>query len=146
MYERILAAIDATPNENAVLNHTQRLAQLTGATVHLLHVAALHVTPGDIMEGAALGHVPSDDDFDTKERVLLQAAVDQLSAAGITAKGELARAEEHDIADVILERAKALDVQLIVLGETMHRRGFFHVSVADEVVHHHPRSPILLVP
>jgi nucleotide-binding universal stress UspA family protein len=52
MYKKILAAIDLTPNENAVLEHTRQLARLVSATVHLLHVAPLHHIPGEII-GAA---------------------------------------------------------------------------------------------
>ena len=48
-------------------------------------------------------------------------AIDQLSAAGIEAHGEMVSATEHDVAEVILQRAKELDVDLIVLGYQHHR-------------------------
>ena len=57
-------------------------------------------------------------------------------------------APEHDIAAAIVERAKTLDVQLIVIGSTLHRGAsrLFRASVADQVIHQHPSAPILLVP
>ena len=53
----------------------------------------------------------------------VQQLIDQLSAAGIDAHGELVSATEHDVAEVILQRAKELDVDLLVLGHQHHARG-----------------------
>ncbi len=77
---------------------------------------------------------------------VVQAFVDQLCAAGIDAHGEMLSATEHDIADVILQRARELDVDLLVLGH-QHHRGTGHVfrsSVAEQVIHQHPPISILL--
>jgi nucleotide-binding universal stress UspA family protein len=143
MYQRILAAIDATPNEAGVLAQTIQLARLTGAAVHVLHVALDHIGTGDILGGSAAA-----DDVDPREVTVVQDALVQLRKAGVTAEGELVTAPEHDIAAAIVERAKTLDVQLIVLGSTLHRGAsrLFRASVADQVIHQHPSAPILLVP
>jgi len=148
MYKKILAAIDLTPNENAVLDHTRQLAQLTSATVHLLHVAPLHHIPGDLVAGTGLGVVSGEDDIAPDDRQMIREAEEHLTSGGITARGEVLAATEHDIADVILRRAKELDVDLIVLGETLHRgpSKLFRASVADQVIHHHPPCAILLIP
>jgi len=148
MYDRILTAVDLTPNENAVLRHTQELARLAGATVHLLHVARTHIIPGDIVAGAGLGVVSGEDDIDPRDRDMIDDAVAQLAAAGVDATGEVLYASEHDTAAAIVEHAKNLDVDLVVLGETLHRgmTRFFRASIVDGVVHRHPAFPILLVP
>jgi nucleotide-binding universal stress UspA family protein len=145
MYERILAAIDLTPNENDVLSHTQQIAKLTGAAVLLLHIAPLHIVPGDITGGAGLGAVSG---VDPRDLTLIDEAVAQLTTAGIPAKGEMLSGTEHDIADVIVRRAKEFDAKLVILGETLHRGAskLFRTSVVDDVVHAHPECPILLVP
>ncbi len=143
MYKRILAAIDATPNEAEVLAQTIQLARLTGATVQVLHVALDHIGTGDILGGSA-----ATDDVDPREVNVVQDALAQLREAGVTAEGELLSATEHDIAAAIVERAKTLDVQLIVLGRTLHRgvSKLFRASVAEQVIHEHPSASILLVP
>ena len=143
MYKRILAAIDATPNEAEVLAQTIQLARLTGATVQVLHVALDHIGTGDILGGSA-----ATDDVDPREVTVVQDALAQLREAGVTAAGELMTAPEHDIAAAIVERAKTLDVQLIVLGRTLHRgvSKLFRASVAEQVIHQHPSASILLVP
>jgi nucleotide-binding universal stress UspA family protein len=148
MYDRILAAIDLTPNENAVLHHTQQLAKLTGATVHLLHVAPVHLPPAEITIPSA---VASEDEVDFQDLSVIDEAAAQLAAGGVSAKGEvlkLVSATERDIAEVIVRRAKELDARLIILGETLHRRALklFRGSVAESVLHMHPECPILLVP
>ena len=148
MYERILAAIDLTPNENAVLQHTQQLAKLTGAAVHLLHVAPVHLPPAEITVRSA---VASEDEVDFQDLSIIDEAAAQLAAGGVSAQGEVLKvvsATEHDIAEVIVRRAKELDASLIILGETLHRRALklFRGSVAESVLHMHPESPILLVP
>ena len=59
---------------------------------------------------------------------------------GLTVHGEMVNATEHDIADVILQRAKELDVDIIVLGYQHHRES----AVAEQVIRHHPPCSILL--
>ena len=47
MYERILLAIDVTPTEEnrSALTRTEQIGRLTGATVHVLHVARADAEP-----------------------------------------------------------------------------------------------------
>jgi nucleotide-binding universal stress UspA family protein len=148
MYERILAAIDLTPNENAVLQHAEHMARAFGATVHLLHVARTHLIPGDIVAGAGLGVPSGDDDVDPDDREMMDVALARLAASGVTATGEVLYGLERDIADTILHRAKDLEVSLLVIGEPSHGgvAGIFRARIADEVVRRHTAIPILLVP
>ena len=70
----------------------------------------------------------------------MQAAVDQLAAAGVTVHGELINATEHDIPDIILQRADELRVDIIVLGYQHHRES----TVAEHVIRRHPKCSVLL--
>ena len=149
MYKRILASIDLTPNENAVLSHAGELAKLTGAAVHLLHVAPVHRVPGEML-GEGVGLVSDADDIDPRETNLCQEAVAQLTASGVRAEGQVIRVvagAEDDIAKVILRRARELDADLMMLGETLHGglSRLFRGSVADQVIHHNPPCSVLLV-
>jgi nucleotide-binding universal stress UspA family protein len=143
MYERILVAIDAHPTEaNAsAIQRTEQIGKLTGATVHLLHVARGHIIPEDITAGSArLGVWSVEDDAEDADRGAVQRLVDRLCAAGIDAHGEMVVATEHDAADVILQRAEELDVDLLVLGHQHHRGS----RTAERVIHEHPLYSILL--
>ena len=148
MYKRILVAIDATPTEEnrSALKRTEQIGLLTGGTVYVLHVARGHIVPGDIIGGAGLGVRSAEEDFEGADRQAVQALVDRLSAAGVDAHGEMVSATEHDVASVILQRAKELDVDLLVLGHQHHRGAgnAFRSSVADWIIHHHPPFSILL--
>jgi nucleotide-binding universal stress UspA family protein len=140
MYERILVAIDASPDSpDDSLERTTRFARMSGGTVHLLHVARGHVVPRDL-ESGGLEPAGPEDDVDIRERAVVQAAVDQLAAAGIDVHGELVPATEHDAADVIVQRAKELDVDIIVLGYQHHRGS----AVAQRVIRQEPHCSILL--
>lgn len=141
MYNRMLVAIDASPDSpDNSLNRTIQFAKMSGATVYLLHVARGHIIARDISAGAGLGLSSVEDDADVRERGVVQNAVDQLAAAGVEVHGEMIEATEHDVADVIVQRADELDVDLIVLGY-QHYRGSV---VAQHVVHQQPHCSILL--
>jgi nucleotide-binding universal stress UspA family protein len=117
-----------------------QFAKMTGGTVHLLHVARGHIIPTDISAGSGLGVRTAEDDVDVRERQVVQSAVDQLAAAGVDVRGEMIEATEHDVADVILQRAKELDVDIIVLGYQHHRGSV----VAEHVLRQRPHCSILL--
>jgi len=70
----------------------------------------------------------------------VQDAVDHLAAAGVTVHGELVNATEHDIADIILQRANELSVDIIVIGPQHHRGS----GVAEQVIRRHPTCSVLL--
>jgi nucleotide-binding universal stress UspA family protein len=143
MYERILVAIDAHPTEQNVsaIQRTEQIGTLTGATVHVLHMARGHIVPKDITGGSArLGVWAAEDDPEDADRAAVQQLVDRLCAAGVDAHGEMVTATEHDAADVILQRARELDVDLLVLGHQHHRGS----RTAERVIHQHPPYSILL--
>jgi nucleotide-binding universal stress UspA family protein len=148
MYKRILVAIDATPTDEnrSALKRTEQIGLLTHGTVYVLHVARSHIVPGDITGGAGLGVRSAEDDVEIADRNAVQAFVDHLSEAGIDAHGEMVSATEHDVAGVILQRAKELNVDLLVLGHQHHRGpgNAFRSSVAEQVIHQHPPISILL--
>jgi nucleotide-binding universal stress UspA family protein len=141
MYKRMLISIDASPDSpDNSLNRTLQFARMSGCSVHLLHVARGHIIPGDISAGSRFGVQTAEDDVDVRERQVVQDAVDMLAAGGIEVHGELIEATEHDAAEVILQRAKELDVDLIVLGYQHYRAS----GVAEHVIRGRPHCSILL--
>jgi nucleotide-binding universal stress UspA family protein len=140
LYNKMLVVIDASPNSpDNSLNRTIQFAKMSGATVYLLHVARGHFIPIDISAGSGLGVPSVEDDADERERQVVQNAVDQIAAAGIEVHGEMIEATEHDVADVVVQRAKELEVDLIVLGYQYYRGSY----VAEHVVRQQPHCSIL---
>jgi nucleotide-binding universal stress UspA family protein len=140
MYERILVAVDVSQDSPDFLARTTQFAKMTGGTVHLMHVARGHVVVYDITGGSGLRVLDGEDDVAADERKIVQDAVDQLAAAGVTVHGELINATEHDIADIILRRASELRADIIVLGHPHHRGP----TVAEQVIRRHPTCSVLL--
>jgi nucleotide-binding universal stress UspA family protein len=150
MYDRILAAIDATPQAQSVLAETRRLADLTGGSVHILHVWAVHAELHSPMLlgaplGAPLGSLPKT--WAAEARQVVDRAVAQLAEAGVKVEGEVLRVSEDKAAEAVLTRARELHAQLIVLGVRHRKRlaAWRRPSVADHVCHY-PCCPVLIVP
>jgi nucleotide-binding universal stress UspA family protein len=151
MYERILTAIDWTASTEAVLGQTRRLASLTGATVHVLHVQAMNLSPAHSTLGYLASQAqttePATRDASSAPRRMLDDAVAALSAAGVHTTGLLLACTAENTAQAVLDQALDLDVDLIVLGSRRHGWPFavFRSSVTDEVSRH-ARCPVLIVP
>ena len=148
MYKRILVAIDATHPEAVIkaLERTSQIGLLTHGTVYVLHVARSHIVPGDITAGAGLGVRSADDDVELEVENLkaVQDLVDRLADAGVDAHGEIASATEHNIASVILHRARELEVDLLEYQHHREEGYVFRHSVAEQIIHQHPPISILL--
>ncbi|MCO6008434.1 universal stress protein [Actinoallomurus purpureus] len=151
MYKRILAAIDWTASTEAVLEQTRHLASLTGATVIVLHVRATDFPSLPSILGTlasqALAGEPAASDANTVARRMVDDAVAVLSTAGVHAEGLLLESTPGYTPRAVLDQARELDVDLIVLGSRQHSRpsALFRSNVADEVCRH-TKCPVLIVP
>lgn len=151
MYERILVAVDWSESTEAVLDHTRLLASLTGAAVHVLHVRATDFPSVPQMLGAlanqALTGERAESDAGGVARRMVDEAVAGLSAEGVSAEGVLLEGAPGDTPQAVLDQARALDVDLIVLGARNHTRpsALFRSNVADEVTRQ-AKCPVLIVP
>src|SRR6478609_4185183 len=106
MFERIMIAVDGTPNEGVVVDHAVRLATHFDATVRVLHVTQLHYISEDVVAGSGLGVVTGEGDVDPRDRGLVADLVERLRSAGVKVTGEVVNATEHDTGRAISERAK----------------------------------------
>jgi nucleotide-binding universal stress UspA family protein len=151
LYERILVAVDWSPSTVAVLGHTRRLASLTGAAVHVLHVRMTDLPSVPQMLGALAGRgltgEPGESDAGGTARRMLEEAVAGLTAAGVRAEALLLESAPGDTPQTVLDQARALEVDLIVLGTRNHTRpsALFRSNVADEVTRQ-AKCPVLVVP
>lgn len=142
MYRRILSAIDATPHAHTVLEHTQYLAGLAGARVYVLHVHSRRTIHAGLpvvaaaAAGAAMAAMPPAELTTGADRLVDQ-AVDGLLAAGVIATGEALDAPEDRAAQLIIQRAQDLAVQLIVVGAQHRKRllASLRPTVTDRVCH-----------
>jgi nucleotide-binding universal stress UspA family protein len=151
VYERILTAIDWTESTEAVLDQTRRLASLTGATVHVVHVLAADFQSVPQMLGSMASRTPLGERVETEAggvaRRMVEDAVAALLAEGIDAEGVLLDSAPGNVPRTVLEHARELAVELIVLGARNHNRpsALFRSNVADEVSRQ-AKCPVLIVP
>ena len=134
--KRILCPIDFSEYSEHGLEFAVRMAARYGSTVHVLHVMPL-LPPSTI---SALGETSRQ-----LARTNLALAVDRCWRADVPIEQELS--ESSDAAGRILERAEALDADLIVTG-SHGRTGLTRVllgSVVESLLHR-SRRPVLVVP
>jgi nucleotide-binding universal stress UspA family protein len=142
MYGKILVAIDSTPESAKVLDQARGLALATDSQVHVLHVQGLEVLGGLIGAAAVV-----EDETELEAGQLVQAAVDGLTAAGVTATGSTLETPRETIAEEIRAQVKETGAGLLILGARRHGSlaTLFVGSVSDGIVHQAP-CPLLLVP
>ncbi|MEO8856211.1 MAG: universal stress protein [Burkholderiaceae bacterium] len=144
MYQKILVPIDGSATSNKGLDEAIRLAQLTGATLRLVHVVdELSISMG------MMGYAYSAGTFDGLRAAgadIIEAARSQVAAAGLNVETSLRENVEGPLPDLVLAEARSWKADLIVLG-THGRRGFRRMvlgSSAENIVRT-ATIPVLLV-
>jgi nucleotide-binding universal stress UspA family protein len=156
MYTHILVALDGSERAERVLPHVEALAEKFGTTVTLLRATtsaeALMPTPvptaGPLIGPAPV--IPAPVDPTAIVEAQQHAATNYLSALAERLRGQnvAVNYEQYDgpVAEVIVERARALGADLIAM--TTHGRGGLERvvlgSIAEEVIRNAP-CPVLLV-
>ena len=144
MYERILVPVDGSSTALRGLSEAVRLAQVTGATLKLVHVVNellldATVAPSMYYEQVIL-------DLRGGGQKVLAAAESHARAQGAVVESELVETIGIRASDAILEAAKRWNADLIVMG-THGRRGLRRLAVGSdaEMVLRHATIPVLMV-
>ena len=145
MYQRILVPVDGSATSEAGLDEAIKLAHLTGATVHLVHVLDLMPYAGgyDLVNIYFTDMTPFLREAGQK---VLQAAQDRVKASGVKFEAKLLETFGGRVSELLLEETKAAAADLIVIG-THGRRGIGRLvlgSDAEQVLRQSP-VPVLLV-
>lgn len=139
MYEKILVAVDDSPERETVLQHAAAEAKAHGSTVQVLHVQTIDTA---LIGGGVI-------EEDTEEvRNVVRESVRTLVDQGIKADGEIREAVRPEIARTILDALKEHGADLLVIGARRKHglSGLVLGSVADGVAHGTPSAPVLLIP
>lgn len=137
MYERLLVAVDHSEISGRVLDAAREIASMSNGEVWVLHLREREVIP-------RMGLVPSESDAEA--RAAVDAAVEALTKAGITAHGEVRDTVFGHAAREIIEGAKDHDAGVIVMGSRGRSdlTGLVLGSTAHKVIHLTDR-PVLVV-
>ncbi len=139
MYEKLLVAVDHTGNSGRVIDAVRELALLANSEVWVLHLRE-RVVPGKLPIGVTGDETPDD------AQAKVDAAVGELTKAGIKAHGEARPTLSGYAAREIVEDAKSHGVDAIVMGSRGpgDLAGLVLGSIAHKVIHLTDR-PVLVV-
>ena len=145
MYKKILVPIDGSATAASGLDEAIKVAQLTGASLRLIHVIELLnfttcIEPVGIYANDAIAVMTK-----TGEEILERARF-HAAASGIDAETSLLDNLSLRVSEQVIEQAKTWNADLIVIG-THGRRGVGRMmlgSDAEEIVRRAP-VPVLLV-
>jgi nucleotide-binding universal stress UspA family protein len=137
MYEKLLVAVDHSHATEHVLNAARDLALLSKGEVWVLHLREREVMP-------RAGLMETETSDEAKAEV--EAAVEELTKAGIKAHGVVRSTIYGYAAREIVEDAKSLDVGVIIMGSRGRGdlAGLVLGSTAHKVIHLTDR-PVLVV-
>ncbi|WP_328885773.1 universal stress protein [Streptomyces sp. NBC_00316] len=127
MFHTILVAVDPSPARHSAIRMAADMARLTGAKVHVIHIAATMVAWDTA--------VPVEEQSEAEE--VLREALATLREEGVAAQGDVISAVTGQIPAAILQAAREQQADLLVLSP--HHRGavaaFFNPRVSDAVAH-----------
>jgi nucleotide-binding universal stress UspA family protein len=137
VYHRILVAIEHSKADAAILDHIEKLARLTGASLLLVHVAdgwaARHFDELNLRESEEM----------KEDRAYLAARCDELRKAGLTVDSVLAMG---DPSSELIRIANQEKVDLIAMSTHGHRflSDVIHGTTVDRL-RHKVFVPVLLL-
>jgi nucleotide-binding universal stress UspA family protein len=137
MYRRILVAIEHSTADRTILDHVARLAQLTGASLLLVHVAdgwaARHFDQLNLRESEEM----------RQDRAYLDQLRGELTARGLKVETQLAMG---DPSTELIRAADEQQVDLIAMSTHGHRflNDLIRGATADRV-RHLVKIPVLLL-
>ncbi len=137
MYRRILVAIEHSSADRTIIDHVAKLAEMTGATLLLVHVA-------DGWAARNFDQLQLRESEEMKEdRAYLEQVQAELTAAGRTVEAQLAMG---DPATEIVKIANSGTVDLLAMSTHGHRylADLVHGTTVDRV-RHLVNVPVLLL-
>jgi nucleotide-binding universal stress UspA family protein len=136
MFDRILVAVDGSREGGKTVPVALDLAGRYGSTVAVVHVREHTRYEGDDVD---LGSGPAAEQ-------LVEEVVATFRDAGIEATGQIRRVRPGDTPEQIVDVAKEMDADLIVMGTRgmTEWKSLLLGGVANKVVHH-AHCPVLLV-
>lgn len=142
MYQRIVLGTDGSDRSRRALDHAARLAELTGAELHLVQGLGSPVVMAGT-EGAIAAATIADDDTVAEVAGHLDAFAAPLRRAGLEVKVHV---RPQAGARAVCSLAEEIDADLIVVGNRgmSSASRFILGSVPNSISHHAPCSVLIV--
>ena len=143
MYKRILVPVDGSATSERGLDEAVKLAKLSGASIHLVHVLDRFLLMGTSPETYTVDVLGVQKEAGAR---ILEEAKARVAAGGIEVTTFLSEPLPGRVCDVVCDQAREAAADLIVLG-THGRRGIGRLLVgsdAEQILRVAP-VPVLLI-
>jgi len=144
MYRSIIVGVDGSPTAKEALRRAARLAEVTGAKLHIVCAYQRSTLVAvDPIGAASTGVADIGEPIRRAAEDLLQIEVKDLGADGVDVT---THAVEGEASDALIDRADELDADLIVVGNRGMRGGkrLLLGSVPNRVAHHAGRDVLII--
>jgi nucleotide-binding universal stress UspA family protein len=127
MFKTIVLAADGSDHAHRAVAIAAELAKLAGGKVTVLHVREHDLTRGQIWEL----------ETEAEANAVVKRAVDEIKKAGTEAEGKVIRTAHGKVAEALVDSARDLKADAIVLGSRglSDLAGLVLGSVAHKVIH-----------
>ena len=138
LYDTILCVVDSDQNQ-LTQDRVTEFVRLTGNAVHLIYLAPEHLIPGEVMPSRGLPDAGIDEEHVRNLQEYLARAI----AGGVEARGEIVPATHYGRSDAILERAQALNADLVILNTEVGGQKA-KAKLAEKIVARHDKMAVLI--
>jgi AAHS family benzoate transporter-like MFS transporter len=142
LYDTILCVVDSAGNK-LTQDRVTEFVRLTGKAVHMIYLAPEHVIAGEVMPTQGQPETASDINIDAEHVRELQEYLARANAGGVEAHGEIVPATRFGRSEAILERARALNADLIILNTEVGGQKA-KAKLAEKIAAHHDKMAVLI--
>ena len=142
LYDTILCVVDSAGNK-LTLDRVTEFVRLTGNVVHVIYLAPEHLIAGEVMPTPGLPDAGTDVEIDTEHVRQLQEYLARANAGGVEAHGEIVPATHYGRSDAILERAQALNADLVILNTELGGQKA-KAKLSEKIAARHDKMAVLI--
>ena len=142
LYDTIVCVVDSAGNKLTQERVTE-FVKLTGKSLHLIYLAPEHLIPGEVMPTRGLPDAGTDVEIDEEHVRHLQEYLARAIAGGVEARGEIVPATHYGRSDANLERAQALNADLVILNTEVGGQKA-KAKLAEKIVARHDKMAVLI--
>ena len=131
------------PATKLTQDRVTEFVRLTGNAVHLIYLAPEHLIAGEVMPTPVCLTPAPTSKSTTSTCANLQEYLARAIAAGVEAHGEIVPATHYGRSDAILERAQALNADLVILNTEVGGQKA-KAKLAEKIAARHDKMAVLI--
>lgn len=142
LYDTIVCVVDSAGNK-LTQDRVSEFVRLTGSALHVIYLAPEYLIPGEVLPTPGLPATGTDIDIDPEHVRKLQEYLARANADGIEAHGEIVPVAHFERSDIIVERAQALNADLVILNTEVGGQKA-KAKLAEKIAARHDKMAVLI--